>query len=324
MSASRDWLSRLLEIMTVTGRIELRCAYGSPWRLVYEPSRPGEIPYHVLLNGSAVLEDPAGGPPTLLGAGDIVWLPHGSSHMLHDGSGKRPKRAHERQAFSLTISENGGTGDHLDMLCGRFVVAPPHDRLTRDYLPRHLIVSTTKENRAQEGPSETRTQLAHLTQLMRIESFGDRLGGLAMLNALSATLFALTLRLASESDTAATGLLALAGHSRLMPALSAIFNEPQRPWTLPELAGRCNMSRATFARQFHESVGRSAHDLLLDVRMSVAANALKKPSSTTEAVAADVGYQSVAAFRRAFAHRIGMTPGEWRRSAGSSLADNGQ
>jgi AraC family transcriptional regulator, activator of mtrCDE len=75
------------------------------------------------------------------------------------------------------------------------------------------------------------------------------------------------------------------------------------------------MSRATFMRQFQDKLGRSALDLLTDLRMSLAANELKKPAISTEAVAETVGYQSVSAFRHVFAERMGMTPGEWRRLA---------
>jgi AraC family transcriptional activator of mtrCDE len=117
-----------------------------------------------------------------------------------------------------------------------------------------------------------------------------------MLNALSTAMFALALRLASESAEAPVGLLALAGHPRLAPALTAIFRQPERAWTLPELARLCHMSRATLARQFQETLGRSASDLLTGVRMTLAANELKKPSVSTAAVADMVGYQSEAAF----------------------------
>jgi AraC family transcriptional regulator, activator of mtrCDE len=75
------------------------------------------------------------------------------------------------------------------------------------------------------------------------------------------------------------------------------------------------MSRATLVRHFQDKVGRSASDLLTDIRMTLAANELKKPSTSTEIVAEIVGYQSLAAFRRAFTQRMGMTPGDWRRSA---------
>ena len=125
----------------------------------------------------------------------------------------------------------------------------------------------------------------------------------------------MVLRAASESEHAPAGLLALAGHPRLAPAISAMFANPARPWKLPDLADLCNMSRATFMRHFQDNLGRSAAELLTDIRMSLAANELKKPTITTAAVAESVGYQSEAAFRRAFADWMGMTPGQWRGSA---------
>jgi AraC family transcriptional activator of mtrCDE len=150
---------------------------------------------------------------------------------------------------------------------------------------------------------------------MRLESASDKPGGKAILNALSSALFTLVLRAASESDQAPEGLLAVAGHPRLAPAISAMFADPARPWSLSDLADLSGMSRATFMRHFQDKLGRSAIDLLTDIRMSLAANELKSPAMSTEAVADLVGYQSVAAFRRVFADRMGMTPGEWRRLA---------
>jgi AraC family transcriptional activator of mtrCDE len=94
-----------------------------------------------------------------------------------------------------------------------------------------------------------------------------------------------------------------------------MFADPARPWNLPDLADLCSMSRATFMRHFQDKLGRSAVELLTDIRMSLAANELRKPAMTTEAVAESVGYQSVAAFRRVFTDKMGMTPGRWRRLA---------
>jgi AraC family transcriptional activator of mtrCDE len=109
--------------------------------------------------------------------------------------------------------------------------------------------------------------------------------------------------------------LALAGHPGLAPAISAMFGHPARPWTLSALATLCGMSRDTFVRQFQDRLGRSAIELLTDIRMSVVVNRLKEPAMTVEAVAGSVGYRSVSAFRRVFADRMGMTPGQWRRLA---------
>jgi AraC family transcriptional activator of mtrCDE len=306
-----DWLSQLLDMMTVTGQLEVRCAYGAPWRIVHGSSSVGDIPYHVVLSGSAVLEDPRDGSTRQLGAGDILLLPHGSPHVLHDGSGRRPSPARDRAGASLTVSENAGRGERLDMLCGRIFIAPPHDRLVRDYLPASLVVPAAGTGQP-AGPGLPSEHLSALVRLMQAEAHADTVGGHAMLNALSCALFTLVLRAASEAAPP-TGLLALAGQPRLAPALSAMFADPAKPWTLPELADLCNMSRATFMRRFQDKLGRSAYALLTDIRMSRAAEALKNPAISTESVAASVGYQSVAAFRRAFVGQLGMTPGQWRR-----------
>src|SRR5215813_1801794 len=198
-----DWLSRLFEMMPVRGRLDLRCSYAAPWRIDQGPGEVHEIPYHAIVGGSAVLEDPTGGRPLQLKVGDILLLPGNPRHVLHDGSGARPVPARNRPILNLTISENAGTGDRLDLLCGHFIIAPPHYRLLRNYLPPRLVVHAGDENVATVR-SGTAAQLAGLVSLMRGESAADRLGGRAMLNALSTAMFALS----SEADEAPVRLLA--------------------------------------------------------------------------------------------------------------------
>lgn len=310
-----DWLSQLLQTIVVTGQLEVRCAYGAPWRVAWPRSAAQEIPYHVVLKGRAIIEDPETETAKELVGGDIVLLPHGSAHVLHDGSGRAPGPTYNRErSAGWMLSANDGPGEHLDMLCGRFFIGPPHDRLMRNYLPTNLVVRAM-DAKDEEGAGSASNHLASLVGLMRMESASDKPGGNAILNALSSALFTLVLRAAIESEQAPEGLSALAGHPRLAPAISAMFADPARQWKLPDLADLCGMSRATFMRRFQDTVGRSAAELLTDIRMSLAANELKKPEMSTEAVAESVGYQSVAAFRRVFADKMGMTPGQWRRLA---------
>ena len=314
MLESADWLSRLLDLVPVSGRIEHHCLFGAPWRLDLETSGAGEIPYHVVLAGTALLDDPQGGPRLRLSAGDILILPRGTAHSLHDGSGERPSPMRQRFGSAVEIDENDGEGERLDMLCGRFLLSPTHERLLRTYFPERFVARSAAGGQ-NAASSATRTQLANLVALMRVEAAEENLGGHAMLNGLSTALFTLTMRLASEALVAPSGLLALARHPRLRPALSALFRHPERAWTLPELASLCGMSRATFVRHFHDRLGRSAADLLTDIRMTVAGKELRRANASVGAVAEAVGYQSEAAFQRAFKRHVGATPAQFRKSA---------
>ena len=333
METRLDWLSRLLGLVPVTGRLDHRCFLGAPWRIEYEPSPAGVMPFHIVLGGAVTFEELNGirrtGTPAKAGVknamrdkagprqlqpGDIVLLTHGSAHALHDGSGAPPEPYRDRATLNLLISENAGTGARIDVLCGSFRIAPAHAAMLQRYLPENFVVSAP-EMSAATTKSGTGAELAALIALLRMESAEERLGGAAMLDALSTALFALILRLASEDDAPAdkTGLLALAGNPRLAPALTAMFNEPAQPWTLPALAGLCNMSRATFIRHFQERLGRSAMELLTEIRMTLAANMLATSDSSTGIVAELAGYQSEAAFQRSFKQATGMTPAQWRR-----------
>jgi AraC family transcriptional activator of mtrCDE len=126
----------------------------------------------------------------------------------------------------------------------------------------------------------------------------------------------LTLRFASEAAHPPHGLLALAGRPRLQAAVSAMFESPGKPWTLDQFAALCNMSRATFVRQFQEAIGRSATDVLTEVRMTIAGRMLLESTTPVGDIGETVGYQSEAAFQRVFKKQIGVTPARWRASGG--------
>ncbi|OWT75474.1 MULTISPECIES: AraC family transcriptional regulator [unclassified Achromobacter] len=355
-----DWLSRLLELAPVTGQVDIRCRFGAPWRIEQPPAGEGEIPYHVVLSGTALL-DRDGAPPLRLQAGDVLLFPQGAAHALHDGSGKPGQAIRSRAGGSLEFKETAAGGADLDLLCGRFLIHPQQGHLIRDYLPPQLVIrpvlgdiplGADLDHTAGDGPESAQApaaasdasdasnatnasnasnvsaaaatadasdvsarRLRQLLLLMRNEASGDGLGGRALLNALSAALFALVLRHASVAGAEPAGLLAVAGEPRLAPALDAMFQDAAHPWTLEDLAQRCNMSRATFVRHFQSRIGRPAMALLTDIRMALALDHLKKTAMSTAAVAEAVGYQSEAAFQRAFKQHTGNTPAAWRAAA---------
>ncbi|WP_028227023.1 AraC family transcriptional regulator [Paraburkholderia ferrariae] len=303
-----DLLSRLLALMPITGRLDVRCHFGAPWRIEQPPAQAREISYHILLSGEAVLED-AHGAPVAMHAGDIALFPAGGAHTLHDGSGERAAAAQRQTQNGLTVETNQGVGASADLLCGRFLLPAVPQRLLRENLPARLVV------RSAQSPGAPPERLVQLIALMRDEALEAAAGSESLVNHLSGALFALTLRYASAAETPPRGLLALAQRPRLQPAIDAMFEAPGQAWTLPELAGLCHMSRATFARHFDEAFGRSAADVLTEIRMTLAGRMLAHGSQPVADIGEAVGYQSDAAFQRMFKRHVGMTPAQWRAAA---------
>lgn len=320
--------------MPVSGRVDIRCHFGAPWEIDEPAAGAREIRYHVLLSGRAVLED-GNGPPEQLEAGDIIMFPVGSPHRIHDGSGALPAPATVRRNITMNVAENSGTGESVDILCGFFVLGAVPERLLRDHLPARLVVRSRAPKRAlaqanghENGAdadaealkSVGGSRLARLIELMREEAMDESPGSETLVNHLSAALFALTLRFASEGAHPPHGLLALASRPRLQAAVSAMFDSPGEAWTLDQFASLCNMSRATFVRQFQEAIGRSATDVLTEVRMTIAGRELLQSSVPVGDIGEKVGYQSEAAFQRVFKKQIGVTPARWRASGGNVQA----
>src|SRR6476660_2395664 len=110
-------------------------------------------------------------PALQLKPGDILLLPGNARHVMHDGSGVAPLPARNRASLNFTISENLGSDERLDLLCGHFAVTPPHDRLLRSYLPPRLVVHAG----VHAGHKETAAQTAGLVSLIRSESADDHL-----------------------------------------------------------------------------------------------------------------------------------------------------
>ncbi len=321
-----DLLSRLLALMPVAGRLDVRCHFGAPWRIDNAAAEVREIPYHVLLRGEAVIEDQHGAPLRMR-AGDIALFPAGKAHTLHDGTGGPPTASEARVVNGLKIETNQGTGASVDILCGRFLVPAVPERLLRDHLPGRLLVHSVTHGENSHAASDELTdeaiatsRLARLIQLMREEALEQGPASETLVNHLSGALFALTLRFASDTAEPPRGLLALAQRPRLQPALSAMFDEPGKPWSLPELAELCHMSRATFVRHFDEAIGRSASDVLTEIRMALAGRKLAQTNMAIAEIGEAVGYQSDAAFQRVFKKQVGMTPAQWRAQAKAETA----
>jgi AraC-like DNA-binding protein len=315
-----DVLSDLLKLVTLKGAVYYNAEFSAPWAFKAPHSQAlapytgvaGDVViYHLLLGGEAwaQVED---GPRVPLRAGDIVIFPHGDPHRLGNGPDVPPMgdRKEYARIFSrgLVPDRIGGGGDVTRFICGFMCCDPQMGRLLLAGLPP--LVTVNIRDGASDGwlESAIRFAVAH--------AGSSAAGGEAVLAKLSEALFVETLRryLASV-PTAQTGWLAGARDSEVGKALGLIHRSPAHPWTIAELASEVGVSRAVLAERFRDVLGEPPIAYLTRWRLNLGARLLTNTSRGVAQIAADVGYDSEAAFNRAFKRAFGAPPARYRKGA---------
>lgn len=201
--------------------------------------------------------------------------------------------------------ELGGDGPGTHVACGYFgCEARPFNPIL-GALPGMFSVHF------EEGDG---ARLRELFRLGLMESQASREGSETILSRLSELMLMYALpkhidNLPEES----TGWLAGLRDPQVAAALRLMHGYPARSWTLDKLASEMGMSRSSFADQFARFMGMPAMQYLAHWRLQLAANLFDVPGNSIERVAEKVGYESPAAFNRAFKRHVGMPPGAWRR-----------
>ncbi|SIT41250.1 DNA-binding domain-containing protein, AraC-type [Paraburkholderia ribeironis] len=307
-----DTLSRLIDLARPQASLDLRCLLSGAFDIEHAPQEAGVAPFHLVLGGACLIET-ADGAQVALQPGDFMLFPRGAAHRVRDvqrSSGGAPLMPGHDGMLPLRRNDGGGAGhDHVDvdLLCGRFVYAPGPSALLLNALPDPFHVSL--------GGAQTLGALQTVIGLMRTEAEHRQPGALAIVTALSHALFAMALRVHGERGAAASGVLALLADARLGASVQGMLSAPERAWTIAELGALAAMSRATYARHFNERAGVTVMDFLTQIRMTIACDLLLHTRRSAAEIGETVGYQSEAAFGKAFAQSVGMTPGRYRRRA---------
>lgn len=312
-----DTLSRLIDLARPQASLDLRCLLSGGFDIDHAPLEEGIAPFHLVLDGACIVET-ADGVQHALRAGDFMLFPRGAAHRVRD-------TARSAAAAPLMLGHDGmlpvrrsgaiGEGDapaDLDLLCGRFLYAPGSSALLLNVLPDPLHVSLSGV--------QTLGSLQTLIALMRTEAEQRQAGALAIVTALSQALFAMALRVHGEQRASSSGMLALLADARLGASVQGMLNAPERAWTIAELGELAAMSRATYARHFNERAGMTVMDFLTQIRMTIACDLLRRTQRSAAEIGEAVGYQSEAAFGKAFQQSVGETPGRYRRRAPESDA----
>lgn len=148
------------------------------------------------------------------------------------------------------------------------------------------------------------------TKLLFSEAFSDNDGRVAMMDRLAEVFVIHLLRYVLEQDMVDSGMLAGLTHPQLSKAIMAIHAAPEKNWSLETLAEISAMSRSKFAELFRQQIGQTAGDYILDWRVAIAQNLLKKGRPVSW-VANEVGYENASALARAFRKKTGQSPRQW-------------
>ena len=321
---SADALSEVLAAVHLSGSIFFEVTAKSPWVAEAPPAAriapqvaPGAqhaIEYHVVTAGScwiSLVGDNAT-EPVKLNEGDIVVVPHGDPHVVSSAPGMRAEpnlevygKPGEHVAVPFQLQTGGDGPSETRLICGFFSCD------VRPFNP--LLESLPRFMRFGRDSLASHSLLDEFIRFATAEMGNKRAGSQSVLNRLSELMFVEIIRLYMDQlEGSNTGWLAGLRDPLVGRALTLLHARPSHAWTLEQLASEAAASRSVLADRFNDLVGYPPIQYLTRWRMQIAARRLMDPGARVAAVAHEVGYESEAAFSRAFKKFVGQSPGQWR------------
>jgi len=315
-----DPLSDVLRVVRLDGAYFYAVEATEPWSVRAVPAKeltPRLLPqaehlisYHVLTSGRC-WGGVYGEEQVEMEPGDVIVFPHGDAHLMSsrpglDLEGDDYGTTPERYPHTVYIGSGGRTA--ATFVCGF---------LGCDQRPFNPLLATLPRRLHVRGLSQG--WLSLFARQVVEESRADRAGADTVLTRLAELMFIEVLRRhLAALPPGAGGWLGGLRDPVVGRALGMIHAEPARDWSLEELARTVGASRSTLAERFAQLVGQPPMQYLTCWRMQVAASLLARGDAGVATVAERVGYDSEAAFSRAFKKHAGASPGAWRRARGAA------
>ena len=317
-----DALSDVLRVARLTGGVFLHADFFAPWclsaRVAPEHCAPNLGPashlilYHYVVEGDfRIRVDGEAGADLVIGTGEVVLLPRNDQHLMGSDLDLPPVAGSDiirppRDGGLYTI-HHGGDGSRTRMICGYLGCAGAERNPVISTLPPLL-----KLNVEQGGAAEW---IRSTFQYAAAEVSAGRPGSETVLAKLSELLFVEAVRRYAEAlPVGQTGWLAGLREPFVARALAQLHCDIARRWTVDELGREIGLSRSALADRFIRLIGVPPMHYLASWRMQVASQELRNTNASLVQVAETVGYDSEAAFSRAFKKTFGAAPATWRRS----------
>lgn len=320
-----DALSDVLRVVNLSGGVFLNAEFNAPWcmigRLHSEDCGPAIgpsrhlIPYHFVVVGAVEVKMIGGDETTAtLGAGDVVLMPHNDRHLMGSDVGLPPMPAGKlitrSSAGELSTIRLEGAGPRTILVCGFLGSTTPTSGTILSTLPS-LLKLKAEDTGAAEWIRSTFSFAAQ-------EVAAGRAGSATVLAKLSELLFVEAVRRYAESlPENQNGWLAGLRDPQVGRALALLHGDIRRQWTVDDLGRAVGISRSALGERFTRLIGQPPIHYLGYWRMQVAAQKLRDTNAPLAQVSEQVGFESEAAFSRAFKREFGLAPATWRRAQGN-------
>jgi AraC-like DNA-binding protein len=316
-----DALSDVLQSIRLTGSLFFLVDATSPWgstapagpelTAALLPNSQQLVSYHLVSSGSCWCEID-GEPPARLEAGDVAVIPHGHAYSLATAPGLRdevPVKWYEdavARRVPFVVPEGGGGPERVLIICGF---------LGWDVLPFNPLVGALPTLLHVRGTANDGVaRLRQFIEFAAAESAQPSPGGHCVLLRIGELIFVeVVRRYLATLPTHERGWLAALRDPAIGRAIALLHREPQAQWSLELLAKHSGISRSSLAQRFTEMCGQPPMQYLSRWRMQLAARKLVDDQAKVATIALDVGYESEAAFSRAFKKLLGVSPAEWRK-----------
>ena len=317
-----DALSDVLKSVRLEGALYVNGDFTAPWCIRGECglamneklAGAGHVVYfHFLTEGGCKARLAEGGAALEVRAGDLILIPRYERHLLGSDLQLEPLDANGLQRVAVMEGEvmnirHGGGGRPTRFVCGYLACSRSLARPLLDGLPRLLRIPI--------GDGAAAGMLRELLRVGLRESADSRPGGDSMLAKISELLFVDAMRRYAESlPPEGRGWLAGVRDPHVGRALALLHAEPAAPWTVDELARKVALSRSALADRFGALLGEPPMQYLMRWRLALAAQALRSGDEAIRRIAERSGYESEAAFSRAFKREFGVPPATWRKAA---------
>lgn len=322
-----DPITDIFKTMHVAAVIHSRLEATAPWGLmrgaeIEEKAKssgrkvsPSELAHFGMVSrGNCWLSVDGIENPIPLTGGDCFLLAPRSSYVLRDNPRTRPKSCCEvAPKGPSNVVHYGGGGAPTTIISGFLTFDALSLKPMTQLLPSLILVRA----------DQARTLALHTTlHLLASEMAEQAPGSEVAANRLAEILFIQTLRthIASGSEDCKRGWLRAIFDPQIGAALSSVHEKVNGPWTVESLAAAAGMSRSAFALRFKELLGQTPLEYVTEWRMQKAIQFLQLRDKKLVEIAQSVGYQSDAAFSKAFKRVVGVTPGEYRQNGFSTTA----